>query len=106
MQVQGASMRPTLEPGDRVFIAPAKRGEANPSIGSVVVSRHPNRPEVRMIKRLQGMEGDGLVLLGDNPAESSDSRQLGLIPRDHLIGTVTAYVRTRRPRSSAAKPPR
>ena len=106
MQVQGASMRPTLEPGDRVFIAPAKRGGANPSIGSVVVSRHPNRPEVRMIKRLQGMEGDGLVLLGDNPAESSDSRQLGLIPRDHLIGTVTAYVRTRRPRSSAAKPPR
>ena len=66
-------MRPTLEPGDRVFIAPTKRGGANPSIGSVVVSRHPNRPEVRMIKRLQGMDGDGLVLLGDNVyADSAD----------------------------------
>ena len=104
MRVQGASMRPTLEPGDRVFIAPARLNQASPAIGSVVVTRHPKRPEVRMIKRLQNVEGDGLLLLGDNQPESTDSRQLGLIPRDHLIGTVTAYIRTQRPRSSATKP--
>ena len=56
-----------------------------------------------MIKRLSGYEGEAMVLLGDNPSSSTDSRQLGLIPQDHLIGTVTVLFRTPQTRSSAAR---
>ena len=34
-----------------------------------------------------------LLLHGDNPAESSDSRQFGALERRHLIGVVTSIVR-------------
>ena len=96
-------MRPTLEPGDRILIKPHHRFHGWPAVGSVVVARHPHQPELRMIKRIDRYEGDTMVLLGDNPSSSTDSRQLGLIPQDHLIGTVTVLLRTPRTRSSAAK---
>ena len=96
-------MRPTLEPGDRILIKPYRRVHGWPAVGSVVVARHPHQPELRMIKRLRGYEGDAMVLLGDNPTSSTDSRQLGLIPQDHLIGTVTVQFRTPRTRSSATR---
>ena len=56
-----------------------------------------------MIKRLSGYEGEAMVLLGDNPRSSTDSRQFGLIPQDLLIGTVTVLFRTTRTRSSVTK---
>ena len=80
-------MQPTLEPGDRVLI---KRLERNTALrpGSVVVTWHPQRSKLRLIKRLKSVEGTGLWLLGDNPAESTDSRQLGAVPTSLLIGEV------------------
>ena len=80
-------MQPTLEPGDRVLVRRLGRKPA-PSLESVVVTWHPQRNKLRLIKRLKSVEETGLWLLGDNPAESTDSRQLGAVPANLLIGEV------------------
>ena len=80
-------MQPSLEPGDRVLVRRLGRKPA-PSLGSVVVTWHPQRSKLRLIKRLSRLESTGLWLLGDNPAESTDSRQLGAVPANLLIGEV------------------
>ena len=80
-------MQPTLEPGDRVLVRRLGRKPA-PSLGSVVVTWHPQRSELRLIKRLSRMDSTGIWLLGDNPAEITDSRQLGAVPTNLLIGEV------------------
>ena len=80
-------MQPTLEPGDRVLVRRLRRKTA-PVLGSVVVTWHPQRSKLRLIKRLKSVEETGLWLLGDNPAESTDSRQLGAVPTNLLIGEV------------------
>ena len=80
-------MQPTLEPGDRVLVRRLGRKPA-PSLESVVVTWHPQRSKLRLIKRLKSVEETGLWLLGDNPAESTDSRQLGAVPSNLLIGEV------------------
>ena len=80
-------MQPTLEPGDRVLVRRLGR-KPSPSLGSVVVTWHPQRSKLRLIKRLSRLESTGLWLLGDNPTESTDSRQLGAVPTNLLIGEV------------------
>ena len=80
-------MQPTLEPGDRVLVRRLGRNP-KPSLGSVVVTWHPQQSKLRLIKRLKSVEGTGLWLLGDNPAESIDSRQMGAVPTKLLIGEV------------------
>ena len=80
-------MQPTLEPGDRVLVRRLGR-KPSPSLGSVVVAWHPQRSKLHLIKRLSRLESTGLWLLGDNPTESTDSRQLGAVPTNLLIGEV------------------
>ena len=80
-------MQPTLEPGDRVLVRRLGRKPAL-SLGSVVVTWHPQRSKLRLIKRLSRWDSTGLWLLGDNPGESTDSRQFGAVPTNLLIGEV------------------
>ena len=87
-------MQPTLQPGDRVLV---KRLGSNPTlrVGSVLVTWHPQRTNLRLVKRLSSLESTRLWLLGDNPAESTDSRQLGPVAASLLIGEVVARLPTR-----------
>ena len=80
-------MQPTLEPGDRVLVRRLGR-KTSPCLGSVVVAWHPHRSGLRLIKRLSRVDSTGFWVLGDNPAESTDSRQLGAVPANLLIGEV------------------
>ena len=88
-------MQPTLEPGDRVLVRRLGRKHV-PSLGSVVVTWHPQRSKLRLIKRLSRVDSTGLWLLGDNPTESTDSRQLGAVPTKLLIGEVVGRLPGRR----------
>ena len=82
-------MQPSLEPGDRVLVR--RLGQtAAPSLGSVVATWHPQQSKLRLIKRLKSVEETGIWLLGDNPAESTDSRQWGAVPMKLLIGEVVS----------------
>ena len=85
-------MRPTLNPDDRVLVRRTSADTDTPPLGAVVVAWHPSRPGLRLIKRLQSVGQDGMILLGDNPSASTDSRQLGPIPRSALIGVVVSRV--------------
>ncbi len=86
MRVEGDSMLPTLESGDKVLVDP----RAAIHEGDIVLANHPFK-SLQMIKRLLSIEADGrMYLAGDNPKESSDSRVFGVINRKHLIGKVVS----------------
>lgn len=76
VEVEGDSMRPALAPGDRVLAV--RRGPCRP--GSLVVLRDPGGGTRMLVKRLAGSGPEGLVVLGDNPGWSTDSRAFGPVP--------------------------
>ena len=84
MVVEGTSMSPTLEPGDRVLAVPPWRLRP----GLLVTVADPRQPELVMVKRLGRITGAGVEVLGDNPDHSTDSRQLGLLPSHLLRGRL------------------
>ena len=89
VRVTGRSMWPLLKPGDEVLVDPGCAVQR----GDIVVARHPFRSDAHIIKRLDGWdERGGLRLLGDNPDESSDSRTLGNVPPDLVVGRVTSQL--------------
>ena len=89
-EVQGQSMTPTLEPGDYVLATPLPQRLCRPRPGWIVVARRPDRPGLTVIKRVAAVDhgGGGLILLGDNPEGSSDSREFGSLARRHLLGVA------------------
>lgn len=107
--VEGYSMTPTYFHGDRLVV---RRGKTCRT-GDVVVFRLaepvPGAPSM-LVKRVAAVAGDPVpesvrpavdadvvppgefVVLGDN-GQSLDSRKLGLIPLDRLVGRVTRLMR-------------
>ena len=60
--VEGDSMRPTLRPGQRLAVGPLDRP---PRRGELVVVRHgPSRPGIEMVKRVVGLPGERVRLVG------------------------------------------
>lgn len=67
--VDGSSMQPTLENGNRVFIlklpksfADIRSKEYIPSRNEIIVFKKPSDPEVQLIKRVIGLPGDRVVV--------------------------------------------
>jgi signal peptidase I len=111
--VRGDSMAPTLRPGDRVVVRREPLGAITP--GTLVVFARPRTTEPGwMIKRVIAVPGDPiprgevavlwsypgnrvpahrLVVLGDNPEESYDSRHFGYVKEDALLGVVHRIAR-------------
>lgn len=121
--VEGTSMEPALQPGDRVLVRRTKRVRA----GQVVVFEFGALPSARapvtrgaarqfLIKRAVAVPGDrvpaewecpdikeiagtvvpigSFVLLGDNRATSWDSRHEGFARADQLVGVVIRQLST------------
>ena len=90
--VQGPSMAPTLRHGDQLLVAvrrSARGGSARP--GWVVVVRLPGeRLAVKRLVRI--VDGGALWVEGDNPFGSTDSRALGPLAADALIGVAVARI--------------
>lgn len=83
------SMLPTLRDGDEVVVQLAGKGKRPFSPGDIIIAQHPLK-EMKMIKRVDKVLEDGrLFVLGDNLAESSDSRAFGAISPQLVIGRVT-----------------
>lgn len=88
-RVTGSSMLPTLTQGQQVLVDPRAYRNRSPVPGEVVVVRHPHRSDMKLIKRVASVEpGGGLRVVGDNPAASTDSRTLGIVPPQLLLGRV------------------
>lgn len=85
--IEGDSMHPTLKSGDRVLVAK----NSTIGVGDIVVTHHPFKTSVKIVKRVSSIETDGKIsVIGDNPNESSDSRGFGSINRSDVIGKVVA----------------
>jgi signal peptidase I len=101
MLVAGGSMRPTLEPGQRIAVAPLVRP---PRRGDLVVLRRPRAaagggPDLEVVKRVVGLPGERVGLragrlevggvpvpepyLGDAPGHGELELQLG--PAQYLV---------------------
>ncbi|WP_432989678.1 S26 family signal peptidase [Dactylosporangium sp. CA-233914] len=104
--VTGLSMAPTLRHGDAVLVRRAglravRRGQL------VLLEPVGAGSGARLVKRVAALPGDPMpavtwhppavlhvppghvVVLGDNPAVSLDSRRFGSVPGDRLVGVIT-----------------
>jgi len=82
-------MLPSYAPGELVWIDPRAYRDRRPAVGEVVVAKHPFKRGVAIVKRVAFVAPDGSCeLRGDNPAESTDSRSFGRIPRERILGRV------------------
>ena len=80
-------MAPTLRPGDQLLVA--RRRAARP--GWVAVVRLPDGTlAVKRIVRI--VDGGALWIEGDNPFGSTDSRTLGPLPPEALVGVAIARI--------------
>lgn len=80
-RVSGVSMKPTLSSGD-ILIA---KSESKINVGNVVIAKVNGREIVKRISKLRDSEA---YILGDNADASTDSRSLGWIKSDQIIGKV------------------
>ena len=88
LEVTGESMRPALMDGDRVLVWRTRRLRE----GQVVALRDPRRPGRMMVKRVTGVRPAGrrasVVVHGDNPEASTDSRVFGPVGAELVLGRV------------------
>ena len=83
--IEGESMWPTLNEGDTVLVKPTRTARE----GDIVLAKHPYKSSVKMVKRVAEILPDGaLILKGDNPVESTDSRNFGSISKKDVVGRV------------------
>lgn len=80
-EVHGDSMRPALEPGDRLLVL---RARVRP--GDVVSFRDPRAGHRTMVKRAAARGPGGLTVLGDNAGASTDSRSFGPVDPSGVRG--------------------
>ncbi len=83
-------MLPFLAAGDQILGDPSAYSNDAPREGDLVLARHPFRPALKIVKRVARVVPDGgaCVLAGTNPSESTDSRTLGTLSPDNIIGRV------------------
>jgi nickel-type superoxide dismutase maturation protease len=99
IEIQGASMVPTLLPGDWALAVSGRR----PRKGHVVVVEQPGRAGYEMVKRLTAMpdesvgerilDDDEYWVEGDREDASTDSRHFGPVRREHLKAHVLLVYR-------------
>jgi phage repressor protein C with HTH and peptisase S24 domain len=80
-RVMGDSMAPTLVPGKVVLALPARKLKR----GDIVIVHHEGLDK---IKRIHDISFDKVFLTGDNPTHSTDSREFGWLPIEHVIGRL------------------
>lgn len=88
-RIEDESMRPTLEPGDYVFVNEWAYRFRPPTPGDLVVVRDPENPARFLVKRVSEATGaTNVELVGDNRELSRDSREFGPVPLERIVGKV------------------
>ena len=94
IEIHGASMVPTLMPGDWALASTRRRIR----VDDVTVVEHPGRPGYEIVKRVVAPPGqsvgdrllgpDEFWVEGDRSDTSTDSRHFGPVRREHLRARV------------------
>jgi inner membrane protease subunit 1 len=89
LQIAGESMVPTLAPGDRVLLL-RQLSRWWPVIrqGDLVALVDPRSTGRVVVKRVAGVDGPKVTVLGDNASHSTDSRHFGPVDRRAVRGRV------------------
>lgn len=83
-RVVDTSMQPALRPGDHLLVLSWPRSVRR---GDIVVLRDPEAPSTFLVKRVVGHALTGQVVVGgDSPNVSRDSRQFGPVPSQLIVG--------------------
>ncbi len=78
--VEGRSMAPTLMPGDWLLADPEAFRGRPPGVGELILVPDPRAPRRLLVKRVVGVDQLGwLLVAGDDPAASTDSRTFGAV---------------------------
>ena len=82
VEVVGDSMLPALAPGDRLVVVRGGRA----AVGDIVAVIDPRTPARTLVKRVAARRPEGVIVLGDNAAASTDSRVLGPVAEAAIRG--------------------
>ena len=88
LHVPSASMEPALVEGDWAIIDRRAYRHQPPGAGDVLMVKDPRLPERTLVKRAAGRDGASTRVIGDNAAQSTDSRVFGAVPDELLVGRV------------------
>ena len=83
-------MEPILKNGDIVFYKEFI-DRSIISIGDIVIFNHPTK-NIKLIKKISSIKGEGLEVSGENTNFSNDSSYFGLIKKDSILGIVTSRI--------------
>ena len=84
-------MFPLLQPGNEILIDPHAYKKSLPKLNDIVVTKHPYKPEIIIVKRITAIDGSDYFLTGDNLADSTDSRHWGSVKSEEILGRVTSH---------------
>lgn len=85
-------MEPTIKSGQEIEFEELVNQTV--SVGDIVLSKHPFKKKIIIVKRVKSISRKKLFFLqGDNPLSSfsSDSRSFGPVSKQFLIGISKAY---------------
>lgn len=80
-------MEPALWEGDQVIASTLPYLWGRPSVGDLVVLRHPFENRF-LVKRVSRVDESYISVTGDNRPLSTDSRDFGPVPVEHIVGKV------------------
>jgi len=106
VEVAGESMRPTLEPGDRlVILRPLRR--PRPAPGAMVAVSDPRDRRRTVVKSVVRADRHSVTVAGDNASASTDSRHFGPVAITEVKGLVVYRYgpESRRGRVAAGRAP-
>ena len=92
LRVVGDSMMGTLSEGDLITYKKINLKNPDLEIGDIVIASHPKIKSKLIIKRIYGIYQNKFDLRGDNLLFSTDSRELGLIELDLIVGKVEKVI--------------
>jgi nickel-type superoxide dismutase maturation protease len=84
--ISGRSMEPTLQNDDWVLVDEKAYARRRPRVGDLVAVHDPRDPGRIVFKRVARRNPAGVWLLGDNPAESTDSRTFAWVSDELVLG--------------------
>ncbi len=87
-RVTGDSMVPTMHDGETIVVNRFAYRFFAPQPGDLLVFRDPGTSKLAVKRVTDLVAGSRVYLTGDNPTESVDSRHLGGIATDSIVGRV------------------